>query len=609
MPRKRVNQIEMAGDRMSSGQALKKVLQIIGGYRVLLIFSVLLAGVSVVLQLYVPILFGRAIDGIIARGRVDFDLVAAYLRQILVWVLIAAAATWLMNLINNRLTYQIVRDIRARAIRQLQVLPLSYLDAHSAGDIVSRIIADTDQLSDGLLLGFSQLFAGVLTILATLIFMFSINWWISLIVVVLTPLSFGVARFIAQHSYTMFHHQTETRGAQTALIEEMIGGQKLVQAFGYGQRSSQRFRKLNKQLQYYSQNAIFYSSITNPSTRFVNAIIYAIVALAGAYAILFGGLTVGGLSVLLNYSNQYMKPFNDISSVITELQNALACAARIFALIDEKPEAAAITVPAFKGWRSQEQTLPALPPAKGSVSLEQVDFSYQPGQKLIQNFNLQTHPGERVALVGPTGCGKTTTINLLMRFYDPRSGDIKVDGHSIYGVTRHSLRASYGMVLQDTWIKTGTVRENVAFGKPDASDQEIIAACKRARSWSFIKRLPKGLDTVLTNDSLSQGQRQLLCISRVMLALPPMLILDEATSSIDTRTELLVQAAFDRLMEGRTSFVVAHRLSTIRQADLILVMKDGQIIERGTHEELMAKGGFYTRLYNSQFAHLDQKQA
>lgn len=609
MPRKRVNQIEMAGDRMSSGQALKKVLQIIGGYRVLLIFSILLAGVSVVLQLYVPILFGRAIDGIIARGRVDFGLVAAYLRQILVWVLIAAAATWVMNLINNRLTYQIVRDIRARAIRQLQVLPLSYLDAHSAGDIVSRIIADTDQLSDGLLLGFSQLFAGVLTILATLIFMFSINWWISLIVVVLTPLSFGVARFIAQHSYTMFHHQTETRGAQTALIEEMIGGQKLVQAFGYGQRSSQRFRKLNKQLQYYSQNAIFYSSITNPSTRFVNAIIYAIVALAGAYAILFGGLTVGGLSVLLNYSNQYMKPFNDISSVITELQNALACAARIFALIDEKPEAAAITVPAFKGWRSQVQTLPALPPAKGSVSLEQVDFSYQPDQKLIQNFNLQTHPGERVALVGPTGCGKTTTINLLMRFYDPRSGDIKVDGRSIYGVTRHSLRASYGMVLQDTWIKTGTVRENVAFGKPDASDQEIIAACKRARSWSFIKRLPKGLDTVLTNDSLSQGQRQLLCISRVMLALPPMLILDEATSSIDTRTELLVQAAFDRLMEGRTSFVVAHRLSTIRQADLILVMKDGQIIERGTHEELMAKGGFYTRLYNSQFAHLDQKQA
>ncbi|MCH3905831.1 MAG: ABC transporter ATP-binding protein/permease [Lactobacillus sp.] len=604
MAAKKVNRIEMAADRMSSGEAMKKVLRIIGGYRVLLLLSIILAAVSVILQLYVPILFGRAIDGIIAKGQVKFSLVSGYLRQILLWVLIAAAATWVMNLINNRLTYQIIRDIRARAIRQLQVLPLSYLDAHSAGDIVSRIIADTDQLSDGLLLGFSQLFSGVLTILATLVFMFSINWWISLIVVLLTPLSFWVARFIASHSYKMFHHQTETRGEQTALIEEMIGGQKLVQAFGYQQRSSQRFRKLNKQLQYYSQNAIFYSSITNPSTRFVNAIIYALVALAGSFAILSGGLTVGGLSVLLNYSNQYMKPFNDISSVITELQNALACAARIFALIEEKPEPAAVTVPAFKKQLAHQQTLPAMPTAQGYVGLDHVDFSYVPEQKLIQDFNLQTKPGMRVALVGPTGCGKTTTINLLMRFYDPQAGQIKVDDHRIDQVTRHSLRANYGMVLQDTWIKTGTVRENVAFGKPEASDEEIIAACKEARSWSFIKRLPQGLDTVLTNDSLSQGQRQLLCITRVMLALPPMLILDEATSSIDTRTELLVQAAFDKLMEGRTSFVVAHRLSTIRQADLILVMKDGQIIERGTHEELMAKGGFYTNLYNSQFAHL-----
>lgn len=610
MAEKNNNQVLMAGDRGSNMSALRKVMRVIGGYKFLLILSTILAAVSAVLQLYVPILFGRAIDGIVVAHRVKFDLVSHYLGQILLLVLLVAGATWLMNLINNQMTFRIIRDIRSKAIRQIQLLPVGYLDSHSNGDIVSRVITDTDQLSDGLLLGFTQLFSGVVTIIATLIFMFSVNWQISILVVVLTPLSFFVARFIANHSYQMFNKQTQTRGQLTGLIEEMVGGARVVKAFGYEKKASRNFRKENEELQKYSQRAIFYSSITNPSTRFVNAVIYALVTLAGSWAILLGSLTVGGLSVLLNYANQYMKPFNDISSVVTELQNALACASRIFALIEADPEPAAVPVPAqkeaLKSFAEQKiATLPDMGQAQGSVDLNHVDFSYVKNKKLIQDFDLHVKPGQRIALVGPTGCGKTTMINLLMRFYDPDKGEIKVDGHKIDEVSRYSLRKNYGMVLQDTWIKDATVRENLLMGKEDATDSEIIAACKRARSWDFIRKLSRGLDTPLTNDSLSQGQRQLLCITRVMLALPPMLILDEATSSIDTRTELLIQDAFDKLMEGRTSFVVAHRLSTIRQADVIIVMKDGQIIERGTHESLMAANGFYTNLYNSQFAHLE----
>lgn len=588
--------VEMEGDQVSSKEVLKKVIGVISNYRPLVILSIVLAAVSVILQLYVPVLFGDAIDGIIAAGKVDFASVARVLTEILVLVAAAGAATYVMNLINNRITYRTVQEIRAKAIRQIQCLPLKYLDGHSTGDLVSRVIADADQLSDGLLLGFTQLFSGVITILVTLIFMFRKSLEVSLLVVVLTPLSFFVARFIATHSYTMFRKQSETRGAETALIEEMISGARVVKAFGYEQRSSERFEKINEELRVYSQKAIFYSSLTNPSTRFVNSVIYAAVALLGAYRILAGRLTVGGLSVLLNYSNQYMKPFNDISSVVTELQNAMACAARIFALIDEAPEKDAIPL------EGETETLPDLPAAKGTVDIDNVYFSYVPNQKLIEHYTLHAEPGMRIAIVGPTGCGKTTMINLLMRFYDADHGDIRVDGKSIYQVNRRSLRRNYGMVLQETWLKNTTVRENIRFGKPDASDEEIIHACKEARSWDFIRRLPEGLDTVLKDDGLSQGQKQLLCITRVMLCLPPMLILDEATSSIDTRTELLVQNAFDKLMTGRTSFVVAHRLSTIRNADLILVMKDGKIIEQGTHDSLMAENGFYTSLYNSQFA-------
>ena len=588
--------VEMEGDQVSSKEVLKKVIGVISNYRLLVILSIVLAAVSVILQLYVPVLFGDAIDGIIAAGKVDFASVARVLTEILVLVAAAGAATYVMNLINNRITYRTVQEIRAKAIRQIQCLPLKYLDGHSTGDLVSRVIADADQLSDGLLLGFTQLFSGVITILVTLIFMFRKSLEVSLLVVVLTPLSFFVARFIATHSYTMFRKQSETRGAETALIEEMISGARVVKAFGYEQRSSERFEKINEELRVYSQKAIFYSSLTNPSTRFVNSVIYAAVALLGAYRILAGRLTVGGLSVLLTYSNQYMKPFNDISSVVTELQNAMACAARIFALIDEAPEKDAIPL------EGETETLPDLPAAKGTVDIDNVYFSYVPNQKLIEHYTLHAEPGMRIAIVGPTGCGKTTMINLLMRFYDADHGDIRVDGKSIYQVNRRSLRRNYGMVLQETWLKNTTVRENIRFGKPDASDEEIIHACKEARSWDFIRRLPEGLDTVLKDDGLSQGQKQLLCITRVMLCLPPMLILDEATSSIDTRTELLVQNAFDKLMTGRTSFVVAHRLSTIRNADLILVMKDGKIIEQGTHDSLMAENGFYTSLYNSQFA-------
>ena len=575
-----------------SAETLFKVLHFIGRYRLLLISSIILASVSVILQLYVPVLFGDAIDQIIAEHTVNFEMMWYYLSRILVMVIVSSLAVWVMNIINNRMTFRTVQDIRSRAIRHIQVLPLSYLDGHSTGDIISRVIADTDILSDGLLLGFTQLFSGIVTIIGTLIFMFSKNFWITLLVIVLTPLSFFVARFISSRSFHMFRKQSDARGRQTALIEEMIGNQKIVQAFGYEDKSSARFAEINQELKECSQKAIFYSSLTNPSTRFVNNVIYAGVALAGAFMIPGGALTVGGLSVLLSYANQYMKPFNDISSVITELQNALACAARIFALLEETPESP-----------DPEKDISNV---RGEVNIDNVSFRYVPDKKLIENFHLHAEPGKRIAIVGPTGCGKTTFINLLMRFYDVTKGSISIDGHPIDQISRHSLRSSFGMVLQETWIKNGTVRDNINIGKPDASDEEIIEAAKRSHSWEFIRRLPDKLDTILKEDSLSQGEKQLLCITRVMLCLPPMLILDEATSSIDTRTELMVQEAFERLMKGRTSFIVAHRLSTIRNADEILVMKDGAIIEQGSHEELMAKGGFYQNLYNSQFVRVSE---
>lgn len=582
--------------KMDSWQAMKQLLPIIGRYRLLLFISIILAAVSVILQLYVPIIFGRAIDQIVGTGKVDFPAIGQDLVQILILVLVSAAATWLMGLINNKLTYRTVQDIREKAIRQLQLLPLSYLDQHPSGDIVSRIIADTDQLSDGLLLGFSQLFSGLITIVATLAFMLSQSVEITLLVLLLTPLSFIVARFIASRSYQMFRKQSQTRGEQTSLIEEMVSGVKVVKAFGYEKTASSRFAEINHRLQEYSQQATFYSSLTNPATRFINSLIYALVALAGAFAIMGGRLTVGGLSVLLNYSNQYMKPFNDISSVITELQNAAACAGRVFELINEEAEVDPVDLSKADGNLLEVKT--------GSVVFDHVNFSYQADKPLIRDFNLTAKPGMRVALVGPTGCGKTTTINLLMRFYDVDSGGIYLGGRNIKDMSRHALRKNFGMVLQDTWLEEGTVRDNLAYGKEDATDEEIIEAAKAAHSWGFIRRLPQGLDTPLSADSLSAGQKQLLCITRVMLLDPPMLILDEATSSIDSRTEMLIQAAFDKLMQGRTSFVVAHRLSTVVNADLILVMKDGQIIERGKHGDLLARGGFYSQLYRSQFAKL-----
>jgi len=571
----------------NSMEVLIKILKLIGKYKIFLALSIILAGISVVLQLYVPILFGKAIDEIVAEHNVNFGRMVYYLEQIIVFAVVSALATWVMNLFNNRMTFRIVQDIRSKSIKHIQKLPLSYLDSHSTGDIVSRIIADTDILSDGLLLGFTQLFSGVITIIATLVFMFSKNFWITIMVIVLTPLSFFVAKFISSRSYTMFQKQSKTRGQQTAFIEEMIGNQKVVKAFGYEEKASSRFDVINNKLQKYSQQAVFYSSLTNPCTRFVNNIIYAGVALVGAFIIPKGLLTVGGLSVMLAYANQYMKPFNDISSVITEMQNALACASGIFEFLEQREES-----------QDAEGTVDNV---KGQVDIQNVSFSYDKSKKLIEDFNLQAKEGMRVAIVGPTGCGKTTFINLLMNFYNVDKGDILVDGHNIKDLSRHALRSCYGMVLQDTWIKQGTVRENIAFGKPNATDDEIIKAAKEAHSWEFIERLPKGLDTVLSEDSISQGQKQLLCITRVMLCRPPMLILDEATSSIDTRTEVQIQEAFDKLMEGRTSFVVAHRLSTIRNASLILVMNEGKIIEQGSHEELLAKGGFYSRLYNSQF--------
>lgn len=572
---------------MKNKNVFFKLMHFIGKYRFVLVVSILLAMFSVILQLYVPVLFGDAIDEIVSIGNVNFANLGHYLSKIIFCVILASISLWIMNLLNNKMTYHIVQDIRLQAMEHIQKLPLSYIDKHSTGDIVSRIIADTDILSDGLLLGFSQLFSGIVTIIATLFFMFSKNVVISIMVICLTPLSFFVAKFIASRSYTMFKKQSESRGKQTALIDEMIGNQKVVHAFGYEEKASKQFAEINKELQKYSQQAVFYSSITNPSTRFVNNTIYACVAVVGAYMILANSLTVGGLSVLLSYANQYMKPFNDISSVVTEMQNALACASRIFELLEEPIETNSGNI--------ELNTEPE------TVDIKNVHFSYTPDKPLIEDFNLHVDKGMRVAIVGPTGCGKTTLINLLMRFYEVNSGDISINGVNITDLSRHTLRKCYGMVLQDTWIKSGTVRDNIAFGKPDATDEEIIAASKKAHSYEFIRQLPEQFDTVLNEDSISQGQKQLLCITRIMLCLPPMLILDEATSSIDTRTELMIQETFDTLMKDRTSFVVAHRLSTIRNADLILVMNDGKIVEQGNHTQLLAKNGFYSKLYNSQF--------
>ena len=572
---------------MKNKNVFFKLMHFIGKYRFVLVVSILLAMFSVILQLYVPVLFGDAIDEIVSIGNVNFANLGHYLSKIIFCVILASISLWIMNLLNNKMTYHIVQDIRLQAMEHIQKLPLSYIDKHSTGDIVSRIIADTDILSDGLLLGFSQLFSGIVTIIATLFFMFSKNVVISIMVICLTPLSFFVAKFIASRSYTMFKKQSESRGKQTALIDEMIGNQKVVHAFGYEEKASKQFAEINKELQKYSQQAVFYSSITNPSTRFVNNTIYACVAIVGAYMILANSLTVGGLSVLLSYANQYMKPFNDISSVVTEMQNALACASRIFELLEEPIETNSGNI--------ELNTEPE------TVDIKNVHFSYTPDKPLIEDFNLHVDKGMRVAIVGPTGCGKTTLINLLMRFYEVNSGDISINGVNITDLSRHTLRKCYGMVLQDTWIKSGTVRDNIAFGKPDATDEEIIAASKKAHSYEFIRQLPEQFDTVLNEDSISQGQKQLLCITRVMLCLTPMLILDEATSSIDTRTELMIQETFDTLMKDRTSFVVAHRLSTIRNADLILVMNDGKIVEQGNHTQLLAKNGFYSKLYNSQF--------
>ena len=571
----------------TSFQTLGKVLKFIGKYKILLVLSIVLSTIAAILQLYVPILFGAAIDTVIKQGEVHYSQLLSVLINIGICIAVASISLWMMNLINNRLTYQTVKEIRAKAMRHIQHIPLSYLDVHSTGDIVQSVIADVDQLSDGLLLGFTQLFMGVVTIIATLVFMLSMNILITCCVIVLTPVSFFVARFISTRSYRLFQKQTSTRGKQTALINEMIGSEKVVKAFGYERRASKRFKKLNVELQEYTQNALFISSLTNPSTRAVNNIIYAIVAVLGSYSIMKGNLTVGGLTVLLSYANQYMKPFNDISSVVTELQNAMACADRVFTLIEATAESA--------------DPVQDLVEKNGAIDIQDVFFSYLPDQKLIENFNFSAKPGTTTAIVGPTGCGKTTFINLLMRFYDANQGTILIDGQNIYDVSRKSIRKNFGMVLQDTWLKNASIRDNIAFGVENASDEEIIEAAKEAHSWEFIRRMPEGLDTIVTDDSLSQGQKQLLCITRVLLSKPNMLILDEATSSIDTRTELEIQAAFNNLMKGRTSFVVAHRLSTIRNADQIIVMNAGRIIEQGNHDTLMAQNGFYSKLYNSQF--------
>lgn len=575
----------------TKGSTLKKVLQYIRHYWGFLVISLLLSVVTVALTLYVPILIGHAIDHILDRGQVDFQAVRQILLQVAISVLVTGICQWIMNVLNNHVTYHIVHDIREEAFQKIEILPLKYLDGHAHGEIVSQVIADVDQFADGLLMGFTQFFTGVITILGTLIFMLTIQVNITLIVVLLTPLSFVIANFVAKNTYSMFQQQSIARGKQTALIDEMIGNEKVVQAFGYGNRALERFDEINGQLEACSLKATFFSSLTNPATRFVNNVVYAAVALVGAFTVLGGGMTVGNLTSFLSYANQYTKPFNEISGVITELQNALACAARIFSLIEEEPQ-----IP-------EPENAKVLAEAQGNVELKQVAFSYVPDKPLIENLNLSVKPGQRVALVGPTGCGKTTIINLLMRFYDVDQGKISVDGTDIRDYTRKSLRTNYGMVLQETWLKAGTIRENIIMGKPDATEEEIIAAAKASHAHSFIRRLPQGYDTVISEDGgvLSQGQKQLLCITRVMLCLPPMLILDEATSSIDTRTELKIQETFARMMKGRTSFIVAHRLSTIQNADVILVMKDGHIIEQGNHEELLKQGGFYKELYYSQF--------
>jgi len=573
-------------------KTLVKVMKYIKKYRMLVVLSLIFAAVTVVTILYLPILTGNAVDLMVKKGKVDFVGLKPIVRTMLIVLVITGVAQWIMNICNNYITYHVVQDIRKDAMDRIQIVPLKYLDGHAAGDIVSRVIADADQFADGLLMGFTQAFTGVMTIIGTLGFMLWINGWITLVVILVTPLSFFVAGFIAKKSYSMFRLQSKARGEQTALIDEMIGNQRVVQAYGHEKRSLEQFDEINGRLEKYSLKATFFSSITNPATRFVNNLVYAGVGIVGAFFAIHGMLSVGRLSSFLSYANQYTKPFNEISGVITELQNAIACAARVFELMEAEP---------------QEPDSPdaiELTQVKGAVELKNVSFSYVPEQKLIRDFNLSVKPGQRVAIVGPTGCGKTTVINLLMRFYDVNKGVIAVDGTDIRNMTRASLRSSIGMVLQETWLKDGTIRDNIIMGKPDATEEEIIAAAKATHAHSFIKRLPQGYDTVVREDgdNLSQGQKQLLCITRVMLCQPPMLILDEATSSIDTRTEIRIQRAFEKLMKGRTSFIVAHRLSTIKNADIILVMKDGNIIEQGNHESLLAQNGFYANLYNSQFA-------
>lgn len=577
---------------MNQKVTVKKIFKYLTHYKLSIIFSLLFAFVTVAGQLAIPVLQGKAIDRIIGAGNVDIKGIITILIIIAVTVVATALFQWIMNVINNKITYSIVRDIRKDAFEKLQILPVNYVDTHPAGEIVSKVIADVDQFADGLLMGFTQFFTGIMTIIGTLVFMFIYDWKITMVVVLVTPASFFIASFIAKRTYNMFKKQSEARGEQTSLIDEMIGNEKIVQAYSMEDNSLDRFDEINGKLQKYSLDATFFSSLSNPSTRFVNNVVYALVAFVGAFSVMRGGLTVGSLSALLSYANQYMKPFNEISGVVTELQNAIACAGRVIDLIDETP------------MKKDPDNELVVKDGEGKIDLEDVCFSYDKSKELIKNFNLHVKPGERVAIVGPTGCGKTTVINLLMRFYDVDSGSIKIEDVDIKDVTKKSLRSNYGMVLQETWLKSGTIKENIITGRPDATDEEIVAAAKAAHAHGFIKRLPNGYDTVIGEDggNLSQGQKQLLCIARVMLCLPPMLILDEATSSIDTRTEMKIQHAFSIMMEGRTSFIVAHRLSTIKSADIIIVMKDGNIIEQGNHEELLAKGGFYSVLYNSQFS-------
>ncbi len=577
---------------MNQKVTVKKIFKYLTHYKLSIIFSLLFAFITVAGQLAIPVLQGKAIDRIIGAGNVDIKGIIRILIIIAVTVAATALFQWIMNVINNKITYSIVRDIRKDAFEKLQILPVNYVDTHPAGEIVSKVIADVDQFADGLLMGFTQFFTGIMTIMGTLVFMFIYDWKITMVVVLVTPASFFIASFIAKRTYNMFKKQSEARGEQTSLIDEMIGNEKIVQAYSMEDNSLDRFDEINGKLQKYSLDATFFSSLSNPSTRFVNNVVYALVAFVGAFSVMRGGLTVGSLSALLSYANQYMKPFNEISGVVTELQNAIACAGRVIDLIDETP------------MKKDPDNELVVKDGEGKIDLEDVCFSYDKSKELIKNFNLHVKPGERVAIVGPTGCGKTTVINLLMRFYDVDSGSIKIEDVDIKDVTKKSLRSNYGMVLQETWLKSGTIKENIITGRPDATDEEIVAAAKAAHAHGFIKRLPNGYDTVIGEDggNLSQGQKQLLCIARVMLCLPPMLILDEATSSIDTRTEMKIQHAFSIMMEGRTSFIVAHRLSTIKSADIIIVMKDGNIIEQGNHEELLAKGGFYSVLYNSQFS-------